>query len=160
MKAAMASAVLATVTMLGGCADPAAAMKYRPGAKDGLALTLSISQATPRIGDRVKALVTAANTSKTPIVISADTTAVVLLDIWRPAGPSWDRFKRLPETARTKLTIWRLEPGQVKTFELMMEVTPDWPTAETMRVTAHLNGRPDLADEVVLRVQPRPQAVP
>lgn len=158
MKAASAIAVLATMTVLAGCADQGAGMKYHAAAKDGLTLTLSISQATPRIGDRVKALVTVCNTSKAPVVISAETTAAVLLDVWRPAGQSWDRFKRLPETAGTRLTVWRLEPAQVKTFEMTLEISPDWPTAETMRVTAHLNGRADLADEVVLRVQPRPQA--
>ena len=157
MKAASTIAVLATVMALAGCAQQGVSMKLPPGAKDGLTLTLAISQATPRIGDRVKAIVTAGNSSKKPIVISADTTAVVLLDLWRPAGPSWDRALRLPEAARTKRITWRLQPGEVKTFELLVDVTPDWPTAETLRLTGQLNGRPDLRAEVVLRVQPRQQ---
>ena len=78
--------------------------------------------------------------------------------MWRPAGQSWDRFKRLPETAGARLVTWRLEPGEVKTFKLLVVITPDWPTAETMRLTAQLNGRTDLRAEVVLRVQPRGHA--
>ncbi len=158
MKAASAIAVLAMVTILAGCADQGPGMTFRPGAKDGLALTLSISKATPCLGERVQAVVTAANTSKKPIEFSADTTAPVLLDVWRPVGQSWELFNRLPGAARTRLTTWRLEPGQVKVFHLTMDITPDWPTAETMRVTAQLNGRTDLTAEVVLRVQPRRQA--
>ena len=157
MKAASAITVLATMVILSGCAQ-GPAMKFHPGAKDGLALTLSVSQATPRIGEKVEAVVMAANTSGKPIEISADTTAPVYLDVWRPAGQSWDRFKRLPETAGARLVAWRLEPGEVKTFKLLVVITPDWPTAETMRLTAQLNGRTDLRAEVVLRVQPRGHA--
>ncbi|MCY2930522.1 MAG: hypothetical protein NTV86_13685 [Planctomycetota bacterium] len=158
MKAASAIAVLATVTILSGCADPGPGMKLRPGAKDGLALTMTISKATPRVGDRVKVVVTAANAGKKPIAVAAETTALVLLDVWRPAGQSWDRFKQFPEAAGTRLTVWRLEPGEVKTFELFVDITPDWPTAETLRMTARLNGRANVAAEVSLRVQPREHA--
>lgn len=158
MKAASAIAVLATMTVLSGCAQPSEGVKLRPGAKDGLALAMRVSKATPRIGERVEVVVTATNLGTKPITISADTTAPVLLDVWRAAGHSWDRFKRLPEAAGTRLSVWRLEPGQTQAFQLLVDITPDWPTAETMRLTAHLNGRADLAAEVVVRVQPREHA--
>ena len=55
MKAASTIAVLATVMAMAGCAPQGVGMKRPPGAKDGLALTLAISQARPSIGDHVKA---------------------------------------------------------------------------------------------------------
>jgi hypothetical protein len=166
MKAAGTLTALLLVTILAGCSvepgagGPAAAAPDRARSKDGLELSLSIPKARLRPGQHAEATVTAVNRSRQPITIPAASNAPVYLRLWRYTGYSWEQFKQLPEASALLMKPWRLEPGQKKDFPVAFEVTLDWPTAERLRMTAELNGRPDVRPDVLLKVEPQAPAGP
>lgn len=153
MKFAAWTMLAAMVTAAGCCLGGPSGAARAP--KAPLALTLAVSNARPAIGEKVKVTLTAANTTREPITITAETAAPMALHVWRPIAQSWETFRQFPQAAQTRQKVWQLKPGQTVTHSLVLEITPDWPTVETLRVVGSLNGRPDVTAEALLRVQPR-----
>jgi len=47
---------------------------------------------------------------------------------------------------------WTLPAGDERSWTLRIPVEPDWPTAEALRITGELNGRPEVSPVVCIEV--------
>jgi len=103
-------------------------------------------------GETFNVVVTAKNVSDEPVTIDAASGSQVYVRIHRYTGMTWDEVKRYPETATMLMKPWTLQPGQQQSWKLMIPVEPDWPTAEGLRITAELNGRPEVSPVIAIEV--------
>jgi len=122
--------------------------------RDGLAVTIESSQPTVRAGEELRLVVTVRNTTRRAVRIDARSGAPVYLRLWRNAGLYWNQVKRYPEAATMILSPWSLPARQQRQFVLALPVEPDWPTGESLKITAEINGRPELEPSVRVIVHP------
>jgi len=109
-------------------------------------------------GQIIPIRVVARNTTGRDMVIEADSGALVYIAVWRRATGAWERVRRYPEAAVMVVRPWKLQAGQAHTFPMNVKVAPDWPTGELLRLTAELNGRPDVVAEATIDVYPTREA--
>ncbi|MFP3936698.1 MAG: hypothetical protein ACLFVW_00060 [Phycisphaerae bacterium] len=151
--------VLAGGALLFGCAgnngeldDPEVP---RVTESDNLRLTLDVSDRQVAVGEKLKVRLTARNTGSEPIKITARSGALMRVRIWQETPIGWTTVKQYPEAAIMVITPWTLEAGRQRQFDMGLTVDKDWPTAETIRLTAELNGRSDVRVGAKIEVAPR-----
>jgi hypothetical protein len=103
-------------------------------------------------GDSVPLRLLARNTSGQDLLIRADSGALVYVRLARHTSMAWEEVKRFPATAVTVARDWKLPAGDTHRFVMNLDVTPDWPTGEPLRLTAELNGRGDVQAAVLIEV--------
>ena len=120
--------------------------------KDGLGVELRVPRRSLVRGETVPITVTARNLGKKEMVIPATSGALVYVILWRKTAVGWERVKRYPETAVPVASTWRLAPGAAQPFPLNLPIAPDWPVGEPLRLTAELNGRPEVKPGGIIQV--------
>ncbi|MGC9455100.1 MAG: hypothetical protein ACP5HU_09580 [Phycisphaerae bacterium] len=150
---------LTTLLLSAGCAgsngeldDPEAP---RVAESDNLRLTIDVSDRQVAVGDKLTVNLTAENIGSEPVAITARSGAKMIVRIWEKTPAGWTTVKQYPEAAIMVLTPWALQAGEQKQFDMELQVDKDWPTAETIRLTAELNGRPELRAGAKIDVAPR-----
>lgn len=152
MKALTGCLMIALAVGVTGCPDRMD-RPWNTMQKGGLEVRLQLAERHYLVGDQVKVTVEARNTGGEPIRIPADTGARVLVKVYQHTGTGWEQVKRYPQAATMVMSPWTLEPGAAAgPFELVVPVEPDWPTNEILRLTAELNGRPDVAPGVAITI--------
>lgn len=122
---------------------------------DNLSATLNVDKVHASVGESFAVSLTVRNTGQEPIRINAPTGAKMLVTVWRYTPIGWERVKQYPESVIQVVSPWTLEPGQTRTFEMIVPVTPDWPQLESLRLTAEPNGRMDVRPAVMVDVAPQ-----
>jgi hypothetical protein len=155
MKTLMTATIVLSLLVLGGC--PSEQMDQASGltntaTKDGLSVRLELPMRNLYWGQSVTATVVATNTSGRAITVQRPTQAPVLVKVWRHTVAGLEEVKRLPAASVMVAGTWKLEPGASRTFTLELPVERDWPTGEPLRITAELNGRPDVMAGGVIQV--------
>ncbi|NQU76345.1 MAG: hypothetical protein HQ546_08555 [Planctomycetes bacterium] len=121
-----------------------------------LSTTVMVDRRIARIGDKLDISLMAENTSSDPIPVEADTTAPMLVTVWRyNMANGWQRAKVYPEVSITQRSAWVLQRHEKRKFFMTVPVEPDWPTLELLRITAELNGRPDVRPFVLIEISPQ-----
>jgi len=161
MKTVVAMLSLILLTTVGGCLwreKPARIEGVAVQAVDeGLVLKMSVPRRNYVRGQSVPVTLVAENTTKQDMTIASDSGALVRVSLWRQSQLGWQHAKTFPTTAVMIPTKWILPAGKARTFTMDLPVTPDWPTAEYLRLRGHLNGRPALAPEVLIQVWNTPE---
>jgi hypothetical protein len=124
----------------------------RVAQEDNLRLELEVSDHDLTVGDTFTVRATAGNTGREPVDITARSGALLIVRIWQETPVGWTTVKRYPEAAIMIIQTWTLAPGERRPFEMDLTVGKDWPTAETIRLTAELNGRDDVRAATEIRV--------
>jgi len=140
----------------GGCGpreDLRAGREVNSAERDGLVVEIELTRREFAVGQTMPVTVTALNTTRRDLDILASTGAPVYVKVWRNIGVGWEEVKRYPQAAVMVMSPWSLEARGRRTFPLSVPVEPDWPTNEPLRVTAELNGRPEVAPGIIIRVQ-------
>jgi hypothetical protein len=128
---------------------------------DGLTVRVKVPKAFYLPGQIVNVEVTAVNNTSEAIDIQSRSSALVKADVRTYDGVRWKTVKTFPEAAAMVITPWTLEPGQSRTFPpLSLEISKDWPTAETLRLRGWINGREDLKPTVEIRIVPEASPLP
>ena len=78
------------------------------------------------------------------MTIRADSGALVYVRLWRHTGTAWEEINRFPAAAVMAVREWKLPAGGSHKVVMNVDVTPDWPTGEPLKLTAELNGRSDV----------------
>ncbi len=151
MKQLVIMAAVATMTMLSACQMPnstkPACMPGIHDAKvvDGLSVALDAPQRELVRGQALSVTVTAKNVSKKVIEIVAGNGAPVQVSVARRTAAGLEVVKTFPENVAQVAMKWSLAPGAERKFPLTLPMSLDLPTGEPLRLTAQLNGRPDVA---------------
>ncbi len=125
----------------------------------GLALTVEVPKRIFTVGEQFTLAITASNTTKEPIEIVATNSALVYVRILRYNGVAWREVKRYPETSAMVISPWTLPKRATRRFDMQLTVEPDWPMGENVRITAELNGRPEVSAGLSIEIVPRRQKV-
>ncbi len=123
-------------------------------AEDGLVLTMSVPERHYAVGDVVPVRLVARNEGKKDLVIRADSGALVSVTLSRFTAVGWEVIKRFPATAVMVVKSWKLPAGGSHTFRMDLEVSPDWPTGEWVKLSGALNGRPEVEAEGLIEIHP------
>ena len=121
----------------------------------GLRVSVEMPKRQYDVGEQFTVVITAKNLTDSPIVISSPTSAMTFIKLWRYDGIVWEEFKRYPVASTVVVRKWTLPAGGKRQFFMNLIVEPDWPTAEILRLTAELNGRPEAAPALAFDVLPR-----
>ena len=135
---------------LGGCPKPDVKLPPNAAALGGLVVTIEVSKEVVVRGDQVKVTVLARNDTDEPMRIVARTGAPVYVRVWRKTFLGWEPVKRYPEAATMVMNPWTLAAESERKFELNLPVDPDWPSNESIRLTAELNGREEVSPGVII----------
>ncbi len=150
--------IIATLAWTGGCqpvSRPYGATALSGSASNaGLSLDVTVPARTACWGDTMEVIVIARNTSRRDIVINADSQAPVLVTISRRTSVGWRKVLEFPRSSVRVANLWTLTAGGARAFTLELPVERDWPTGEDLRLTAQLNGRPDVAPGVIIYICP------
>ena len=122
--------------------------------QQGLTVRLQVPKAFYEPGQTVNMTVTAVNTSSETIDIQSRSSALVKAEVRQYDGVRWETIRTFPQAAAMVITPWQLEPGQSRSFELNLPISEDWPTAETLRLRAWLNSRPEIKPTVEIKIVP------
>lgn len=159
-----------TAALLSGCPPPSpspqpttqprqAASRPAPAtrtARVDMALSLELPKRRFTMGEEFKIRLTARNISNRTVRIPVRPGGPIKVRIWRQVALGWDEIRVYPQAHRVTTHPWQLEPGQERSFEMVLTVEPDWPTHDTVAVLAELNGRPDLRARDTIRIAPAP----
>lgn len=118
----------------------------------GLTATIQMPTRFYSVGDAFSVVVTIVNSSQQAQLIGPSTGAAVYVKVMRWVPQGWVEVKRYSSAASKP---WTLSPGSSRSFPIPLHVESDWPTDEPLRITAEINGRPDLAPGIVVQVQTR-----
>ena len=144
--------------LVAGCGRPAdvleAGFTVQAVGKDGLVLVMSVPERHYATGDVVPVKLLARNEGKKDLVIRADSGALVTITLSRFTGTGWEEVKRFPATAVMVVRSWKLPAHGSHTFRMDLEVTPDWPTGEWVKLSGTLNGRPEVVAEGLIQIHP------
>ena len=133
-------------------ASPRPALKTHRASRDGLVVELVLPGYSFVCGQDLPVKVIAHNHSERDMVFRADSGALAHVRLWRRATGGWEELHRFPETAVLIATSWTLKAAQTRTFPLNLQVAPDWPTHEPLRLTGELNGCPGLTPSALIDV--------
>ena len=152
MKYAVCTLAIA-LAVVAGCERNVAHQRQVLAARaEDIRLTLSLSTTALAAGQDVRVIATAVNNTRRPLEITASTSALVIVRLWRQTPSGWTQVREYPETALQVLHPWTLAPGEQREFEWTLTVEPNWPPNEPLRMTAELNGHPARSAPVALRV--------
>jgi hypothetical protein len=147
--------------LVGGCGNdnavktpPLASELSDVASSDGLSVEMRVFKKYYEPGDKLTVVVTAGNLTDRPIRIQARSQALVFVEVQRYQNAHWARVKRYPEAAAMALRNWTLPAGETRQWTYPLDVGPDWPSAEELRLQAWLNGRPEIAPTVKVQIVP------
>ncbi len=153
MKSAAALATAAIALGLAACAKPPTSPNVGQAASGELSLKLTVDKTAVHIGDELHITLTAQNNGLSPINITSRSGALMLVTLWEyDKVRGWVRVKQYPEASTFQLVPWRLKARSERTFESDIPVEQDWPTDRMLRLTAELNGQPQLRPYVMITV--------
>jgi len=148
--------VLSLISLLAatGCPPPPAEPEGIAVQKvaGGLALELRLPRRSFVRGEIIPVTIIARNLTEEDMLIKAESGALVYLTLWRHTSLAWEQLKRFPETAVMVASPWTLKAEGAYEYTMNLEVTPDWPTAEPLKISAHLNGRGELQPAGLIEV--------
>lgn len=121
-----------------------------------LELTLQLPRGELTVGQTVDMTLIARNVTLEPIWLTAPQQTHWILRVWRHTGLAWEEVKRYPPTPMNVQLPWILGGRKTRTFHARIPVEPDWPTAETLRITAELAGEGDVVPQLSVTVRPAP----
>ncbi len=121
---------------------------------DGLSVEARVFKKYHSPGEKLTVVVTARNLTDQAIRIQARSQALAFVEVQRYRNAHWARVKRHPEAAAMALRTWTLPAGEKRQWTFPLEVGPDWPTSEELRIQAWLNGRPEIAPTVKVQIVP------
>lgn len=164
------AAMLATVTLLGCRHQPPAPEepKREPSppvdpniitdtaSAGALVLTLQLPRGELTVGETLDMTLIAHNVTRGPIWLTAPRHTHWVLRVWRHTGLAWEEVKRYPPTPMNVQLPWILGGQKTRTFHARIPVEPDWPTAETLRITAELGGEPGVVPKLSVTVNAAP----
>ena len=156
MRATLVRLVSVALAGAAGCTQPP---KYQTDVPidtvqaKGLKVTIQVPQRYYRIGDTVRATVTATNTTGKSISIVSPTGAPVLVRVLRYTMLAPEQVHVYPQSTTSNILSWTLPAGQSRTFVLMVPVEPDWPVEEILYLSAELNGYSQIAPSVAILVK-------
>lgn len=139
-----------------GCSTPPVEFGPDPGntlQSDGLIVHVSVPRRYFTVGQHVKVTITAVNTTRRPVRLSANSSALAMVRLFRHTGIHWELVRQYPQSAAMLTSPWQLEGGSRRVFVLTLLVEPDWPRNEPLRLTGELNGRDDLSPSMMIRVR-------
>lgn len=119
-----------------------------------LAATIGVDRGSVRVGESLTVRLTAENVGNDPIQINATSAALMRVTVWEYDGQRWQPTKRYPEVAAQVMTPWALAPKASREFATTIPVEPDWPVLQNVKITAELNGRPDVRPYVMVEARP------
>jgi hypothetical protein len=162
MRASLICLVCFSLLTVAGCQpgmDAIGAGSAAVNVAKGKAMDVSISlpKRQWKIGDTIPVEVVAVNTTGSPIDIASPTGAPVLVRVARPSRMSFEQVRVYPAGATSNILNWTLPARGSRTFTLMVPVEPDWPVAESLYISAELNGYPQYSPSVAITVEPRGQ---
>ena len=158
MKTLILTIVLAVALTAAGCTkslskDEIAATGQ--GVSRGLAVTLKLPARAFDVGERFEVALIAENTTDAPIEVDARSASPYLLRVWRDTSIGWVQVKRYPQVDLAVLSPWTLDAGGRREFAgIKLEVEPDWPQGEILRITGELNSRPDARAAIPIIIEP------
>ena len=123
---------------------------------EGLVLKMSVPQRNYVRGQSVPVTLVVENATEQNMTIQSDSGALVRVSLWRQTVVGWQHVKTFPATAVMIPIKWILPAGKARTFAMNLPVTHDWPTAEHLRLTGHLNGRPCAAPAALIQAWATP----
>jgi len=120
-----------------------------------LALTIHVPKRDFARSEKLPVVIVARNLGKKTLQITAPTNTPCLLRVWRHTGLAWEHVRRYPPAEMRTQLPWKLQGRSSRTFNRTIIVEPDWPTGEILRLTAELNGLPEIVPGVNIRIRPR-----
>lgn len=151
----LALAVILALGACGGCRSSqsmtAAENEIRAG---NLTMQFELSDYEPVAGQQLVATVLVRNTGLTTQRIVSPTSAAVYIRIYRRGEFGDELVAQYPQLVAQVVTPWTLSAGQERTFQIPLQVGPDWPTNQRLRVAAELSGRPDARMDQTIVVKP------
>ena len=158
MRTLATLAVGALVLAAAGCA-PQKPMRGESGQNfvrtatgDGLEVQMVLSQRYLLRGETLDVTVTAKNVSDKDMTIEARSGALAQVAVSRTTAVGWEQIKLYPESAIMVMKPWTLKAGESRKFPLSIQVAPDWPTGEQLKVEAYLNGKPKVKPSAYVEV--------
>ena len=121
-----------------------------------LELTLQLPRDEFTVGETIDMTLTAHNTTRGPIWLTAPQHTHWVLGVWRKTRGVWEEVKRYPATPMNRQLPWILGGAKTRAFHARIPVEPDWPTAEALRITAELGGEPRAVPKLTVIVRPAP----
>ncbi len=139
------AAAAALLSAAGGCPAPQETVGLRAVPRivaeaRGLEVSLVLPKYSFYRGEEIPLKVAVRNTTRRDVVITAHSGALAYVGLWqlRPER----QILRFPQAAILVVKQWTLPAGESRSFPLNLQVTPDWPTGELMRLMAEINGWP------------------
>lgn len=164
MKTLILTIVLAVALTAAGCTkslsqDEIAATAR--GVSRGLAVTLKLPARSFVVGEQFEVTLIAENTTDAPIEVDARTASPYFLRVWRDTSVGWVQVKRYPQVDLAVMSPWTLGARGRREFAgIKLEVEPDWPQGEMLRITGEVNSRPDARAAVPIIIEPASQDGP
>ena len=157
MKRIAVSLVAALLLAGAGCPsktpDLLAPQTHVASAK-GLTVELALDRHSFYRGEIAAVKIVVRNDTSGAVTIEADSGALARVVLSRRTAAGWEPFRRCPDSALMLARRWTLQPRASRTFPLNIEVAPDWPTGEPLKLAAEVNGRGDVRPEAVIDVYP------
>lgn len=158
MKNLILTIVLVASMTAAGCTKSLAPDEIDPtarGVSRGLAVTLKLPARSFDVGESFEVTLIAENTTDAPIEVDARSASPYFLRVWRDTSIGWVQVKRYPQVDLMVMSPWTLGPGERREFAgIKLEVEPDWPQGEVLRITGELNSRPDARAAVPIIIEP------
>lgn len=156
LVAALLPALLAVI----GCAQkpmasPPAGQLSNHVTSGDLSARLVVDKPVAVVDNSFQVWLSVTNMGKTPVPVLADSTAPMIVTLWRYTPTGWERFREFPQSAVRRSVSWQLHPGQTRDFHMTVPVTPDWPMTDLLKLTAEMNGRPEAQPAVLVRAIPK-----
>ncbi len=122
----------------------------------GLEVSLALPKYSFYRGEEIPLKVAARNTTRRDVVITAHSGALAYVSLWQLQPER--QILRFPQAAILVVKQWTLPAGESRSFPLNLQVTPEWPTREPMRLVAEINGWPLARPSVLIDVYPTREA--
>ena len=153
----LCSAVLCPAS---GCIFGEPADHFEPGqatvTREGLQAELFVDRRSATVGDVIHLTFTARNVQREASRIESATANPLIVTLWRyDAAKDWIRLEEFPAAPLRQHQSWLLDGGDDRTFSVELPIGPHWPALETLKLSAELNGRPDVRPHVFLYVHPK-----
>ena len=109
-----------------------------------------------RRGDEFTVKVVTVNTSDEALTLRRYGEPKYFIQIARNEGLGWETVKTYPTGAADLLREWSIPAGHADVYQTTLIVEPDWPTGETLRISAEMNRHPEVRVADFIRVEREP----
>jgi len=161
--------ILLTFLAAAGCSSHAGSSQWHSGeltdvtgvplaGRDDLAVTVSLTSTSSHLttGQAIDAMVTITNLTDRPVRIDSPTSVRLYVYIWRYTEAGWTKILRYPQSELHVVTPWGIAPDASVGMTLPLVIEPNWPTYETLRLTAAVNGANTTSEPIIFRVASKP----